>query len=78
MRPPHSRGDGDASGSEATAAAASISKEVATVDWREIEVAHDPKKFGIILRYSDLGSGHPLVQRHLCTSKCIDNIHNSS
>ena len=32
MRPPHSRGGVDAGGSEATAAAASISKEVATAD----------------------------------------------
>ena len=32
MRPPHSRGGGDAGGSEAAAAVASISKEAATVD----------------------------------------------
>ena len=32
MRPPHSRGGGDVNGSEAAAAAASISKEAATVD----------------------------------------------
>ena len=32
MRPPHSRGGGDAGGSEAVATAASISKEAATAD----------------------------------------------
>ena len=32
VRPPHSRGGGDAGGSEADALAASISNEVATVD----------------------------------------------
>ena len=33
MLPPHSLGGGDAGGSEAVAAVASISKEAATVDW---------------------------------------------
>ena len=32
VRPPHSHGGGDAGGSEADAAAASISKEAATID----------------------------------------------
>ena len=39
MRPPHSRGGGDAGGSEAVVAAASISKEAATVDWSQVGCA---------------------------------------
>ena len=41
-------------------------------------MAHDPKKHGVTMLYSSLGSGHPLVQRCLCSSKCADSIHNSS
>ena len=41
-------------------------------------MAHDPKKHGMTVLYSSLGSGHPLVQRCLCSSKRADNIHNSS
>ena len=36
VRPPHSRGRGDAGGSEATAAAASMSKEAAAADWSRV------------------------------------------
>ena len=39
VRPPHYRGCVDASGSEAAAAAASISKEGATVDWSRVGYA---------------------------------------
>ena len=46
-------------------------------DWRETEVAHNPKKHGVIVRESDLGSGHLLVQQCLSSSKCADRIHNS-
>ena len=45
---------------------------------QENEVAHDPKKHGVIVLYSSLDSGHPLVQRRLCGSKRTDSIHNSS
>ena len=31
-------------------------------DWRETEVAMYLKKYGLIMRESDLGSGHPLGQ----------------
>ena len=63
-----------------------MSKEAAAADWsrvvcvgsdRETEVAHDPKKHGVTMLYSSLGSGHPLVQRRLCSSKRADSIHNS-
>ena len=33
MRPPHSRGGGDAGGSEAAVAVASMSKEAAAANW---------------------------------------------
>ena len=46
-------------------------------DWRKTEVAQNPKKHGMILRESDLDSGHPLGQRCLSSSKCADSIHNS-
>ena len=67
VRPPHSCGGGCAGGSEAAAAAASMS-----------EVAHDPKKHGVTVLYSGLSSGQPLVQRRLCSNKCVDSIHNNS
>ena len=41
-------------------------------------MAHDPKKHGVTVLYSSLGSGNPLVQRRLCGSKRADNIHNIS
>ena len=36
MRPPHSRSGGDAGGSEAAAAVASMSKEAAAEDWSRV------------------------------------------
>ena len=36
MRPPHSRGSGCVGGSEAAAAAASMFKEAAAVDWSQV------------------------------------------
>ena len=39
VRPPHSRGGGDAGGTEAAAVAANISKEAATVDWSRVGCA---------------------------------------
>ena len=35
-------------------------------DWRETEVDLNLKKHGVILRESDLGSGHPLGQFYEC------------
>ena len=39
VQPTHSRGGGDAGGSEAAVAVASISKEAATVDWSRVACA---------------------------------------
>ena len=39
VRPPHSRGGADVGGSEAVAAAASISNEAATADWSQVGCA---------------------------------------
>ena len=41
-------------------------------------MARDPKKHGMIVLYSGLGSGQPLVQRRLCSSKRENSINNSS
>ena len=68
MRPPHSRGGVDAGGSETAASGCQHIKgdrggvcRLCHANWRETEVALNLKKHGMILRESDLGSGHMLV-----------------